>query len=457
MLDTDASDVGIGAVLSQKQPDGTERVIAYASRVLSKPERCYCVTRKEFLAAVSFIKHFRPYLLGNPFILRTDHSSLTWLYNFKNPEGQLARWLEALQEYNFTIEHRKGRLHGNADAMSRKPCTQCGRDSHIITEDVTLALIKEQNTGIPARSNEDIQKLQMEDPSIGFVLRAKEVEERPSPDILKGQSLQVRRLMQLWPRMLVVDGILWRQYEDLETKQEWRQLVVPQSLREEVMEELHAGVMGDHVGESKTLQQLKRRFYWPGHSLDVKRWCQTCSICASRKTTTSKNCAPLQTIKAGSPMQVIAVDIMGPLPESSNKNSYILVVGDYFTCWMEAYAIHDQEAATVAQKLVDDVFCRLGIPEHLHSDQGKQFESKLIQELCKILKISKTRTTAYHPQCDGLVERFNRTLQDMIATITVDHPFDWEEALPKVCIAYNTSIHSTTGYSPFYLMYGREP
>lgn len=91
MLDTDASDVGIGAVLSQKQTDGSERVIAYASRVLSKPERRYCVTRRELLAAVSFIKHFRPYLLGKPFILRTDHSSLTWLYNFKNPEGQLAR------------------------------------------------------------------------------------------------------------------------------------------------------------------------------------------------------------------------------------------------------------------------------------------------------------------------------------------------------------------------------
>ena len=160
-------------------------------------------------------------------------------------------------------------------------------------------------------------------------------------------------------------------------------------------------------------------------------------------------------------MQVIVVDIMGPLPESNNKNSYIciLVVGDYFTRWMAAFAIHDQEAATVAhvQKLVDEVFYQLGIPEQLRSDQGKQFESKLIQELCKILKISKTRTTAYHPQCDGLIERFNRTLQNMIATITTDHPFDREEALPKVCIAYNTTIHSTTGYSPFYLMYGREP
>ena len=338
----------------------------------------------------------------------------------------------------------------------RRPC-QCGRDSHsnANTDEAKLALI-EQQTVIPARSDEDIRKFQLEDPSIGFVLRAKETDEHPNSDVIKGQSLTVRRLMQLWPRLVVVNGILWRRYEDVETNQEWRQLVVPQVSREEVMGELHGGVMSGHLGESKTLQQLKRRFYWPGHSLDIKTWCQTCSTCAC-KTATPKNCAPLQTIKAGSPMQVIAVDIMGPLPESNNKNSYILVVGDYFTRWMAAFAIHDQEAATVAQKLVDEVFCRLGIPEQLHSDQGKQFESKLIQELCKILKISKTRTTAYHPQCDGLVERFNRTLQNMITTITTDHSFDWEEALPKVCIAYNTTIHSTTGYSPFYLMYGREP
>ena len=235
------------------------------------------------------------------------------------------------------------------------------RQPYIVTEEVTLALIKEQNTAIPAR-------------------RAKEAGERPSPDILKGQSLQVRQLMQLWLRKLVVDGILRRRYEDLETKQEWKQLVVPQSLQEEVIEELHTGVMGGHIGESKTLQQLKHRFYWPGHSLDVKRWCQTCSICASHKTATPKNCAPLQMIKAGSPIQVIAVDIMGPLPESS-KNSYILVVGDYFTRWMEAYAIHDQEAATIAQKLVDDVFCQLGIPEQLHSDQGLV---ERLTEHCKV-------------------------------------------------------------------------
>ena len=137
ILDTDASDVGIGAVLSQTDEEGRERVITYASRLLSKPERRYCVTRRELLAVVTFTRHCRPYLVGRHFTLRTDHGSLTWLKNFKEPEGQLARWLECLQEFDFTICHRRGRKHTNADALSRLLCQQCGRITH--DEDVIVA------------------------------------------------------------------------------------------------------------------------------------------------------------------------------------------------------------------------------------------------------------------------------------------------------------------------------
>ena len=123
ILDTDASYDGIGAVPSQ-QHKGKEVVVAYASCTLSKSERKYCVTRKELLAAVKFIQHFCPYLLCNPFVLRTDHGSLTWLQNFKEPEGQLARWIEQLQEYHFEIVHRPGKCHSNADSLSLRPCNQ---------------------------------------------------------------------------------------------------------------------------------------------------------------------------------------------------------------------------------------------------------------------------------------------------------------------------------------------
>ena len=166
--------------------------------------------------------------------------------------------------------------------------------------------------------------------------------------------------------------------------------------------------------------------------------------------------AGLQSVLAGYPLQLVAIDILGPLPESKTGNSYILVAGDYLTRRMEAYPIPNQEAITVANKLVDEMFCRFSPPEQLHSDQGRQFESRVVLEICKLLKIEKTRTTPYHPQPDGLVERFNRTSLNMLATCSRDNSFEWEDHVRKVCFAYNTSVQASTGYSPFYLVLGRQ-
>ena len=221
------------------------------------------------------------------------------------------------------------------------------------------------------------------------------------------------------------------------------------------LDHLHGGIGGGHLGEEKTRAKLQERFYWPGQFLDVRNWCQSCSACTTRKTPAPKRRAPLGTIAAGYPMQIVAVDILGPLPRTEKGNSYVLAATDYYTRWVEAYAIPDQGASTVAQKLVDELFCRFSPPEQLHSDQGRQFESDLVAEVCKLLKICKTRTTPYHPQGDGLVERFNRTLLDMLATTLKEQPTDWEDHLRKVCLAYNSSIQSTTGYTSFFLMFGR--
>ena len=140
----------------------------------------------------------------------------------------------------------------------------------------------------------------------------------------------------------------------------------------------------------------------------------------------------------------------GPsIPETDDGNKYVLVAVDYFTRWTEAYGIRNQEAATVAKKLVDKVFCRFSPPEQLHSDQGRQFESDFIQELCKLLQVRKTRTTPYHPQCNGVVERFNRTLLDMLSTKVGDHSSDWDQSIRKLCMAYNSSVHFATGFTPF--------
>ena len=157
---------------------------------------------------------------------------------------------------------------------------------------------------------------------------------------------------------------------------------------------------------------------------DVAQWIRTCPICATRKSPPQRNRAPLKTIVSGFPMQVVVVDILGPFPESTAGNTYVLVAGDYFTKWTEAYAIPNQEAITVARKLVNQMFCHFSPPEQLHSDQGKQFESALMQEVCNLLGIKKSKTSSYHPQFDGLEECSNHTLLDMLATTSCSHPFD---------------------------------
>ena len=460
LLDTDASDSGIGAVLSQIQDDGTECVVAYASRVLSKPERRYCVTRRELLAVVVFIQHFRPYLLGNHFTLRTDHGSLRWLQNFKEPEGQLARWLEKLQEYTFTIEHRQGKKHGNADALSRLPCNQCGRDTHCpdleeIPESTAICAVINTNQ-LGGWSPEEIRSQQLQDEVVGPALQAREKKCRPTRQFMKTQKPESRRLLQQYNQLIVKNGQLWRVFEDSRGTVLRHQLVVPTSLKTAVLRELHEGTASGHLGEEKTMSRLRERFYWSGQWNDVRDWCRTCAGCVTRKTAAPKQKAPLQTIPTSFPMQVVAMDILGPLPESESGNSYILVVGDYFTRWMEAYPIPNQEAKTVARIVTDEFFFRFSIPEQLHTDQGRQFESELILEICKSLNVRKSHTTPYHPQCDGLVERFNRTLLNMLSTSIKDHHFTWQEHIRPVCMAYNTSVQSTTGYTPFYLMFGRE-
>eukprot|EP00731_Ephydatia_muelleri_P038941 Em1000g3a len=265
---------------------------------------------------------------------------------------------------------------------------------------------------------------QLQDDVVGPVLKAVESDLLPKKDELKQFSIGTRRLFQLWDQLKVKGGVLHRNFVGTKEVRPCLQLVVPMSQRKIVLAELHEGVTGGHLGQEKTLMKLKERFYWPGHWNDVQNWCNTCAACISRKTPAPKQRASLQSILVGQPMQLVAVDILGPLPESGNGNSYILVVGDYFTRWMEAYPIQNQEAVTVAQKLVDEIFCRFSVPEQLHSDQGRQFESAVIKEICNLLHIEKTRTTAYHPQ--------------------------------KVCFAYNTSVQATTGYSPFFLMFGRQ-
>ena len=225
------------------------------------------------------------------------------------------------------------------------------------------------------------------------------------------------------------------------------QLVLPHVLVSQVLKQLHDSATAGHLGVQKTLDKIRRRFYWVGQRQDVEDWCCRCEACvAARKPSVPGHVASMQSSASGAPFQHIATDIVGPFPRTEKGSAYILVIGDYITKWVEVYPMKDMEAASVAVCLYDFI-CRYGSPDFLHTDQGKNFESTLISDLCKLLSIVKARTTPYHPQSDGMIERFNRTLLGMLSSGILEEERNWEQILQAVMMAYRSSVHKATHVS----------
>ena len=473
VLDTDASGTGIGAVLSQRCPsEEREVVVAYFSKALSIQERRYCVTRRELLAMVKAIKHFHVYLYGRKFLLRTDHSALRWLLNFRQPEGQVARWIETLQQYDFDIEHRPGVSHGNADSLSRRPCLQdsckhCERlDTHEtvalpvkvtriqVSSATSLSFSDEETSG---GSSGEIRDAQLDDEDIKPVLQWMDAHtDKPTWEEVSKYGHGTKIYFSQWQSLSQCNGVLYRLWESPSGDVIIKQLVLPKIWRKDVLQELHNTRTAGHLGVAKTLSRVRERFYWVQCRRDVQQWCRDCDLCAQKRGPQKKIRAPMRQYNVGSPMDRIAIDILGPLPVTEAGNKYILIAADYFTKWVEAFSLPNQEARTIADVLVKEFVCRFGVPLSIHSDQGRNFESALFAEICHLMGIKKTRTTPYHPQSDGMVERFNRTLEMELSKFAEHQQKDWDEHIPFLMMAYRSAVHSTTGCSPAKMMLGRE-
>ncbi|CAI5656789.1 unnamed protein product [Oreochromis niloticus] len=338
-------------MLAQVTPGG-EKVVAYHSRAFNKAERRYCVTRRELLAVVCAIRHFKYYLGGLHFTVRTDHAALQWLMSFKEPEGQLARWIEELQAYDFEVVHRPGVQHRNADALSRRPCAQDGchycERKEAQEEDQLVPDVKCAVTG---------------------------VEERP-----------------FCQRLVAVDATEWRhqQGEDADIKP----------------------VLG-------WIEEQKR-----------PQWEEIAILSRATKGLWS-------------------------MFDALRRHDGVLQRG-----WKEPatgeMSLPDQEAETIVDALVEGMFSRFGVPEVIHTDQGRNFESRVFAAMCEKLGSHKTRTTPLHPQSDGLVERFNRTLAEQLALVTAKHQRDWDSHVPLVLMAYRSAVQDSTSCSPALLMLARE-
>ncbi|UYV81197.1 K02A2.6-like, partial [Cordylochernes scorpioides] len=422
-LHTDASGYGIGAVLAQKQGN-VEKVIAYASRTLLKSEKNYSTTERECLAIVWAIGKFRPYLFGRPIKVIIDHHSLCWLTNLKDPAGRLARWALRLQEYDVSIVYKTGRMHKDADCLSRNPIETTEK---VFNNNIpTLFLLS------------DISKEQEKDPYITGII--KEISQ-PSP--AKKDKFEV------------VNGILYRKNYDPTGLP--LLLVIPRHLRMEILGDLHDAPTAGHLGFAKTYDRIRRRFFWPGMYRSVRKYVGHCQDCQRRKSVPQLPPGYLRPIRPPDrPFQKVGIDLLGRFPISQGKKKWIVVCTDYLTKYAVTQSLGSGGAQEIAKFILEEVILKHGAPREIVMDRGRNFQSRLIQELTKNCHIKKKTTTAYHPQTNGLTERLNRTIADMLSMYMDLDQKNWDEMLPFITFAYNTARQESTGFTPFYLVHGRE-
>ena len=438
LLETDASRSGLGAVLAQKV-DGLTRPVAYASRTLQPHEANYGATELEALGVVWAVKHFRPYLYGHRCEVYTDHSALKALLNTPQPSGKLARWGLVLQDLDLHIHHRAGKRNANADCLSRYPIPH-----EPLPEGDPFAVIAAVDISDIEPVEPKLPSLQRGDPALREVIHYLE------NGVLPSDEHRARELTLTKNQYELVDETLYH----LEADKTLR-IVLPEASRQEVFEEVHGGRFGGHLRDAKIHGALSKHYWWPTMRSDIRKWCLACITCASRRVGRMAR-PPLTPIPVGGPFDRVGVDII-QFPLSYDGHQYAIVFMDYLTKWPEVFAIPDQTALTVARALVEGVISRHGVPSELLSDRGRNFLSGLMAEVYELMGIRKKSTTSYHPQSDGLVERFNRTLTDMLSKVVDKQGRDWDKHLPYVLFAYRACPQESTKESPFFLLYGRDP
>ena len=460
VLDTDASNCGMGAVLSQQQ-DGESRVIAYASKVFNKSQCNYHAYDRELLACVTFIEQFRHFLVAKAFKLRTDHEALKSLFHSLDPRGRRARWIEKLSDYDFEIIHRAGNKHGNADALSRRPPEADTLSTTSSLPTVSVAAVTPAITVLPdiqCLSQEDLRVAQRNDADLALVLSWYDDTTgslvRPSEEALVGTSAKIRRYAAEISLFAIHDGILW--YDGAAEGDDVLMFVVPESLKSIAVSSVHDLPGGGHLGGDKTVAKCKQRFFWYGMSTFVKTYIQACLVCEQSSSKTSHGIASLGSLAAGFRFERVCLDIVGPLPVSDRGHKYILVAIDCFSRWAQAFPLTNMTAESVAEAFVLGWVALFGAPHSVHTDQGTQFTSALFKEVCRLLSISKSQTTSYHPEGNGQVERVNRTIVQLLRVHVRGNERDWDKALPLVMMTYRTALHRSTGFTPVKMVLGTE-
>ncbi len=570
ILQTDASDYGLGAVLCQ-EINGDERVIAYASKSLNKAQKNYMTSDKECLAIIYGVKNFRTYLIGRKFTLYTDHAALQFLQTMKlnrDLSGRLSRYQMFLQEFVFDIKYKKGTSNDNADALSRNPLVEGdGRENNNImvveVEDPEVQPQREdekqeekydpsvghewqqvsnrkKGRGRPKNSSrkpqsigpgppqanplgaspanaamlntvppvtpreailiarqidllqdmpsiEDMRRLQREDEELRIIIDGLEGIVEGKSDMKSAEGDQIGQALQEGEEgkqestndsILVPHGVSQSRIEGKEKESPnkfsingdgllvWRRIfnfellqcpVIPKILRHIILHNMHSDSLSGHLGIHKTYEKMCIRFHWKGMFKDVQNFVLSCRKCAARKNPKKPAILPPSPhVPEGGPWQDISYDAAGPFPRTIRGNVHMVVFICRLTKYVEIFPVPDLKEETIANLLVYEIFSRHGCPARILTDRAATFNSGLMQQIYALMNSTKISTTPYNPQSNGEVEVMNNIIKTMLSQYVNHSHTDWDQHINLVKSAYHSVPHSSTGYTPNYLMFGRE-
>ena len=420
-IQCDASNQGLGAVIFQETDEGYEYPVAFFSQKFTKSEKNLSVTEKECLACIRSVERFRAYIDLVPFTIITDHSSLKWLMTLKDLSGKLARWSLRLQCFDFDIIHRKGSENIVADTLSR------------LVEEILL------------NGSEllDMETIEFESEDYLSIIA----------EILENQDNL--------PDLKVENGVVFKRTlfkrglpEEIEENR-WK-IWVPAGLTSTLIEKAHIPETAAHGGISKTLYRLRQFYFWPGMAKQVAKYINECQICKeSKPSNKTSNPGIGRPVLVERPFQRVYIDFLGKYPRSKSGNCYIFIVVDALTKFVFLKAMSDASSKKVIQFLISEIFLKFGVPEVIHSDNGKQFCSNEYKNMIATYKIQDSKTAFYSPQSNA-AERVNQSVLQAIRSYLQNDHRDWDNYLPEIECALRSSVHEATGVTPFFALFGHQ-
>ena len=491
IITCDASTTGLGYILSQKDDLGFERVVEFSGRSLRNAEKNYTITELEALSVIAAFRKFHSYVYGNFVTVRTDHEALKYIHKNKNSKGRLIRWVLELLNYDYEIEHRPGIKNGAADALSRieefpKSTEQqpdIPGDAHVMSANTENPVGHQpsQNNGTSSKKYDwlEIQlfgdNLESEVThdycfdinTIDIVTEQQNCEEvgpwyqfiktgefPPGVEFTKAQlatadqyAIKDNILVHLFqPRTRNI-----HQYHPIIT-----QIVVPKKLRARILSEFHESLVGGtHQAFDRTFQAIRQRFYWRRMYSDIYEYQKTCQKCQKASIHHPKR-PPLKPLPVEGLFHRYQIDFLGPLRKSKCGKRWILLCVDAFSGWCEAFALENADAITTAKVLYSEIFTRYGSCRYLLSDRGANFLSSLVQALCDLFSVKRTKTSSYHPASNSKCEKFNSFINKSLRTLVDDSQQDWPSVLPGIMMAYRCTPSRSSEFSPYFLCFGKE-